>query len=347
MKQFNQSSNRHRSEQGFLHDRSPTKSLRKSARAHENLSTKVVGYGNNHLPPTPDTMSTATVGANSSTQSIVTERSLTDGVVVPSNGFASLVQDSRPKSSGSTSTYHSSGHLEHQNGSVGLGVSNDDLKSTQVEQSENDFHSNDAARISEPRRSNSPFKARRFVDSNPPIRPVLATHVTDIMFNGEGFMPKDPLRNASYPSPSRLNRPYHGQTSPNSRRNSGAPNEKAITSLRQPSQSRVLSPASGPYQEVKNEDTQAAFSGQPNLSLHAPNSQQAAENNPTTTQSVASRFFRRTINQGVNDTVTNRESAQARPPSRPHLSRPSSIHGQTHPQRPRIHSVLPDGMLTS
>lgn len=49
------------------------------------------------LPPTPDTMSTATLDANSSTPSIITEKSLLDGATYPVNSYSDL----RPRTSDS------------------------------------------------------------------------------------------------------------------------------------------------------------------------------------------------------------------------------------------------------
>ena len=57
-------------------------------------------FGAAVLPPTPDTMSTATLDANSSTPSIITEKSLLDGTTYPAKDYSALIPDLRPHTSG-------------------------------------------------------------------------------------------------------------------------------------------------------------------------------------------------------------------------------------------------------
>ena len=51
-------------------------------------------FGSGMLPPTPGTMSTATLGEKSSSHSIVAEKSSADGLSLPANGYASSIRRS-------------------------------------------------------------------------------------------------------------------------------------------------------------------------------------------------------------------------------------------------------------
>ena len=80
--------------------RTPEKRQGKPSRNYEKRSSSpsFAGpiFGAAVLPPTPDTMSTATLNANSSTASIITEKSLLD---YPTKAHSALLLDTRPQSS--------------------------------------------------------------------------------------------------------------------------------------------------------------------------------------------------------------------------------------------------------
>ena len=80
--------------------RTPEKRQGKQSRNYEKRSSSpsFAGpiFGAAVLPPTPDTMSTATLNANSSTASIITEKSLLD---YPTKAQSALLLDTRPQSS--------------------------------------------------------------------------------------------------------------------------------------------------------------------------------------------------------------------------------------------------------
>ena len=75
----------------------PEKRQAKQHRNHEKRSASPSFggsiFGGAVLPPTPDTMSTATLDANSSTPSIITEKSIIDGTPYPAKGYSALIPD--------------------------------------------------------------------------------------------------------------------------------------------------------------------------------------------------------------------------------------------------------------
>ncbi|KAG8530929.1 uncharacterized protein KY384_004286 [Bacidia gigantensis] len=319
------SSSKQSLENGNLENRSPTKSLRKSAKAHANLSAQNVVFGGNHLPPTPDTMGTATHEANSSTQSVVTEKSVTDAALVFNYGYGPNIRNDPVKPSSSASNSHLGDYLQRTADAL-LDASSEDLGSTQAQQSEKGLSADVpiAPPIAPLRKKHS--KAARFAGSSTPARPALSTHVTDMMFNGDGFKPKEPTRNMSYPSPTVFIGPIPTQHSPNSRRSSGVPSEKTVTSPRRQSPSHPRAQLSQQGNKEGLEDVRTVFSDNTPAALRSHGPEQAANSNQGSSQSVTSRFFRRHKSQASNAAYPAQEVALTRPPSSHRLSRPSSIH---------------------
>ena len=305
--------------------RSPNKSLRRSARAHEKLSSQPGSvFGSSHLPPTPDTMSTATVAGNSSTQSIITEKSTGDSRPLITDGFALLIGQDQAESA------------RQQRFKVGrvankevFETSDDDAGSIRAKRS-------DASYQEEP---TAPIKSTRF-SSGLPSRPSLTHHATDMMFNDDGFLPNQASRTLSYPSPSGGSRKASSQLSPASKRSSGVPSEKTVTSYTRPGQA----PA------------------QPALESHSPIEDMEVQPNqdskPSRAPSTSNRFHPRNLlgrfkSQGP-DTVSDvDDEAAARPGPRQRRPRPSSLIGQhtpppfSHKRHVPIMSLLPPGMLTN
>ena len=321
--------------------RSPTKSLRKSAKAHEKLSQHGSSnsvFSNNHLPPTPETMSTATIGRNSSTPSIVTEKSLAEGSSVPVNNYT------RPTSSDSRKVSHfgrrpSTRDRDHD-------ALDEDLQSTQAEQGGPRMGGDPAAFM------NGSVKATRFFGSEVPRRPALNTHVTDMMFNGDGYSPKHASRNASYPAVAQVTERTPSAASPTSRRSSAIARDKITTSPRKAQSSAENqtftnpSPTSLAIGNHPNVDTKSK-SAASSLRFRLPH-RVASSNN---VQSVTSRIFKRNRPATVDEDPETQEAPLPQPPSRPRLGRPSSMHGQrphfTEFQctTPPLKSILPEGML--
>lgn len=148
--------------------------------------------GPNILPPTPDTMSTQKE-ANSSTQSIITEKSLGDKARFPAMKVSAMIPNDRPQTAGTLDT-------EFEKYADG---SDDDRRSVQAPQSE--AHTD--AFVKESVQPSFPFmpggsssKAIQTI-SRTPVRPSLKSYATNIMFDGDGLDEVQPSRGKSYPSP--------------------------------------------------------------------------------------------------------------------------------------------------
>jgi len=357
--------------------RSPEKLERKEIREHQRRpSSPVFGgpmFGGAMLPPTPGTMSTATIAGNSSTPSIVTEKSLRDGTPFPAGTYSALIADGRPGSSDSNFAHYSSNALT--------------------------FNGESDAEPESPPRNRSP-KAARVFGADAPIRPSLATSATAVVFSGEGYATTQPSRNLSYPSPSGRPRRASEQLSPTSERSSGTVGDRS-SSLAQQDRRNGSSTATTPIKRGARESqarsppagqdpitpTTASPNVQPetdpklgrSASLRSKLNKMSLSPSQSTHQSVASRLFRRSNSQSVQAPSSAQITTASRPPiargnsSARHarLPRPSSLHGSSpmYGQRPisnntsntshhrkppqdsdlhpyELASMLPEGMLT-
>ena len=340
-----------RSEKTLREQCSPTKSLRQSARAHNKLAlgTGPV-FSSNHLPPTPDTMSTATIEANSSMQSIITEKSLADGAAAPPHGYAAFVQD-RP----SRNKIAFGNEIIVNNDTT----SDDDIESTQVQRSNVGSRGADIGYAESPLHMGASMKATHFFGSDIPARPALTTSTTDFMFNGKGFSPKQPSQGLSYPSPKSSSRHASQHVSPSrsSKRSSGVPSERTVTSPRLSSPSHPNSPSE--LQSTTREvDAPTMLDDKPSRnssSLRFRLPRTSSTSSTPHNRSISSRIFRRSSSRVSNAPVTEEPpSVQKKPLSRPRLPRPSSLYGQhpssssSSPNLPssNLQSLLPIGMLT-
>ena len=309
--------------------RSPTKSPRKEAGEHQRRpSSPAFGgpmFGGAVLPPTPGTMSTATIAESTSTPSIVTEKSLLDGTPLPAKGYSALIPDGRPRSSES-------------NLAIRLG------NALAAEESDQEPGSP---------RSNRSAKA---------VRPSLTTSATDTVFSGDGYATIQPSRTLSYPSPrARVRRPSGptGQLSPTSEKSVGghsstrSHNERRSTAVtptkadskETPSRSPPKNPqkiAPAPAMTNSPADTDiksgraASFRSKINKISLAPSQ--------STQKSVASRLFRRANTNSTQAPPSNQTDSPLRPPlarqtsTGPHARtpRPSSLYGSSpiYGQRP-------------
>ncbi|MCJ1469294.1 hypothetical protein MMC07_007927 [Pseudocyphellaria aurata] len=157
-------------------------------------------FGHDVLPPTPDTMSTANIDAHSTAPSIITERSLMDGMPFEFNShreFASALRPRTAETSGDPSKLDPSPVFDEGDAWI---KSDGEHESTQVAQS-------DAGTIVNPLLSHSASTVpkgslnNRRQASALPVRPLLGAYATDMMFNGEGYASVQPARTMSYPSP--------------------------------------------------------------------------------------------------------------------------------------------------
>ena len=172
--------------------RTPEKRQSKQPRSHEKRSSSpsFAGpiFGAAVLPPTPDTMSTATLNANSSTASIITEKSLLD---YPAKAYPALLPDTRPHSSEGGNRSASSGSLR------------------------------DTARPGMGAQSHT----RGISESDAVRRPSLTTSGADMFSGGSSIQAS---RTLSYPSPTGRARRLSGQRSPQSYRGSDSNSEKTV-----------------------------------------------------------------------------------------------------------------------
>ena len=292
-------------------------------------------FGAAVLPPTPDTMSTATLDANSSTPSIITEKSLLDGTSYPAKGYSALIPDARPHTSDSTNRSASPGSLK------------------------------DMVRQDMSARSG----ARGKPGSDAPTRPSLTTYGT-YTYCGESLSPTQASRTLSYPSPTSGARRLSDQRSPTSYRGSDSTSEKTVNQSPEERLSSGIAATITPTRRTARDDHRSPLSshdtGAPSPITALPHL--AASPQPQRSSSfrsqIANKFkFNRSI--GNASRIPNPSSnPQASSPSRPpvnrvpaatqhaRLPRPSSLYGQ-HPlpdSNPSptcdMSPILPQGMLT-
>ena len=150
------------------------------------------------LPPTPDTMSTQKE-ANSSNQSIITEKSLRELTRFPAKDLSAMIPDDRPHTAGTSSIDFA--NLDNYD--------DNEQRSEHPQQSE--AHTD--AFIKESLEPSFPFlargssvKARQLMGGDAPTRPPLTTYATNLMFDGDGIDDIQPSRGMSYPSPTKETR---------------------------------------------------------------------------------------------------------------------------------------------
>ena len=310
--------------------RTPEKRQGKQVRNHEKRSSSpsFAGpiFGAAVLPPTPDTMSTATLNANSSTASIITEKSLLDH---PTKAHSSLLLDTRPQSS------------QSGNGSPTAGSLRDTGRPSMSAQSH----------------------TRGISGSDTARRPSLTIAGADT-FGGGSLSTTPASRTLSYPSPTSRTRRLSGQRSPQSYRGSDSNSDKTVDQssqerLRSGSGATIM-----PTRRTARDDHRSPLSPQeatatspitalPHLAASPPRSSSLRSK-------IVSRFSRSSTNNATripNPTTPSRPPVTRAPASTQpaRLSRPASLHGQ-HPDfnsspSPTydLKSMIPDeeDMLTS
>ncbi|KAL8926340.1 MAG: hypothetical protein Q9172_001849 [Xanthocarpia lactea] len=198
-----------------LHSASPTRSggrhQPQQRQRYEKPDTKpsFAGtiFGPDALPPTPGTMSSATLGGRSSNHSIIAEKSLNDGMSRPTSGHMSDIPHGR--SHGSNAGLRS---LQDVFPHTGLPSAFD--HDTDIEISDDDGHA--AYPVASKQQSvqlddkswatpliGGPVKASRTLGSNNTQRPRLNKYTTSTM-NEDDMETNRPSRTISYPSPGRL-----------------------------------------------------------------------------------------------------------------------------------------------
>ena len=352
-----QPENTQRGEPKRHQERTPEKHVRKGNRERQRRpSSPAFGgpmFGGGVLPPTPDTMSTGTVAASSSTPSIVTEKSLLDGTPYPAKAFSALMPTGRPSTSDSSLTSNFGTALVYNQGRNSPHAPSSESRSPKLEQR--------------------------------PVRPSLTTSVTDSMFNADHCSPAQASRTFSYPSPARRTRRGSSQLSPVSSKSSNPPSERTATlsprnhtrtssatatpRKRSPRNTQQGTPTatrdnSTPRPMSTETQREASLDGTRASSLRSKMAKISLTPSQSTQRSIASRLFRRSNSQTVQKSSQPTGSpakpaiAHARQPrptslygsSPVHGQNPSSTHNQNHELSPpptyKLSPILPEGMLT-
>ncbi|KAG6990921.1 hypothetical protein G7Y79_00060g092250 [Physcia stellaris] len=148
--------------------------------------------GPNVLPPTPDTMSTQKE-ANSSTQSIITEKSLGDMTRFPARNVSAMMPDDRPHTAGTLDTEYERHTDEHDSGRPSA--------RPQKSETHTDAFIKESLQPSFPFMSGGSLSKAVHKTGHTPTRPTLTSYATNIMFDGDGIEEIQPSRGMSYPSP--------------------------------------------------------------------------------------------------------------------------------------------------
>lgn len=298
-------------------------------------------FGGGYLPPTPETMSTTTVAGNSSTPSIVTEKSLLD----------------RPHTSGSGSFQSHLATALDFNGRNAEESSDDEQALPRPKGSHPSLRDENAGRSQFLPRTGGEA-TRRLQANAPAIRPSLTTSGTApgsaMIFSSEAYMPSQASRTSSYPSPTGSSRRDFDQLSPTSSI-SMTPTKRTPSGRSPRSPISTQEPLPPIAFEVRQEATPAPKLGR-SASLR---SRMAAKMTKTPTQSthqsVASRLFRRTATQPIHNPANRKAAHPSRPPisrapsSHARVPRPSSLYNGAQPLADptyTLSSLLPNEMLT-
>ena len=321
--------------------KSPPKSPSQKPRSYSSSNGSMVFGG--RMPPTPDTMSTATIGgASSSTQSIVAEKSLLDHGGPPCKGYTNLVNYGRPHTSDSDShhpIHHPSSDPSNltfdEQLSLSRSYANADVQQVATEKYEDDR--NVASPVVPEHASNS-----KPVAANSSSRPALTSYQTDMMFNGDGFALVQPSRTLSYPSPRRRPGASSSQSYSNSPTKDGSQNGYGTTEI---GTHAISTDGTGDLKEVPIDRMKDNLRKE---NLSPIKSQHYGEENPIPAygnqqRGEASRsrfgrfqFFKRTNSQHTG----NQSNPQATSPRRPRNVRSQS---STRAQIPPLRSQISNG----
>ncbi|KAL8934132.1 MAG: hypothetical protein Q9216_006058 [Gyalolechia sp. 2 TL-2023] len=240
-------------------------------------------FGPDVLPPTPGTMSTATLGGRSSNQSIADERSLNGGQSRPSSSARSALPETRPygPKGGRTTAQNRPQHAMDDT-NADTRISDNERQDPKAAANANSSYQSDIqfSGFSQA----SPFTSgssqmNRSSSIRTSQRPPSMAPSKDFMFNGDGIDSIRPARTISHPSPSGS---HHSSTKTPSRSTAQAPasgNAQAKNSGKEPS---IPPAAAEPFVEP---------SIRRSLSTRSKSSHSTAQVLPT--QRLTDRLFRR------------------------------------------------------
>lgn len=155
-------------------------------------------FGHDVLPPTPDTMSISNRGTNSSTPSIITEKSLLDGAA---KTCKAITTEARPQSKeGLSGGPKLSVALSFDEDADHIKWESEHDESTPVAHSNAGTIGHSPETLPTSTFMGKSSSTKQQVGDTPP-RPVLTTYATNMMFNGEDFTLVQPSRTISFPAP--------------------------------------------------------------------------------------------------------------------------------------------------
>lgn len=158
-------------------------------------------FGHGFLPPTPDTMSISNRGTNSSTPSIITEKSLLDGTPQGAKAYRALIPEGRPQSAesvGGVSNLIAAPVLDEDTELITWESEHEE--STPVAQSNAGTIGQSPEPVQTSTFMGKSLNAKQLAGDTPP-RPRLTSYATDMMFNGEDCSSIQPSRTMSFSSP--------------------------------------------------------------------------------------------------------------------------------------------------
>lgn len=155
-------------------------------------------FGHDVLPPTPDTMSISNRGTNSSTPSIITEKSLLDGAAKTHKALTTeACSQSKEGLSGGPKP---SAALSFDEDADPIKWESEHEDSTPVAHSNAGTVGHSPETLPASTFMGKSSSTKQQVGDTPP-RPVLTTYATNMMFNGEDFTLVQPSRTISFPAP--------------------------------------------------------------------------------------------------------------------------------------------------
>ncbi|KAI4259145.1 MAG: hypothetical protein L6R42_004726 [Xanthoria sp. 1 TBL-2021] len=164
-------------------------------------------FGLDALPPTPGTMSSATLGGRSANHSIVAEKSLNDGISRPTTSHTSDIPHGRSRGSNdelrSAQDDHAKAGLQSTfDNDTDFDVSDENKHPAYRDTFMQPSHYLNGNSRATPLMGES-TKASQILGANGAQRPRLNSHITDSMFNEEDIETTRPSRTISYPSSGR------------------------------------------------------------------------------------------------------------------------------------------------
>lgn len=154
-------------------------------------------FGHDVLPPTPDTMSISNRGTNSSTPSIITEKSLLDGAA---KTYKALTTEACSQSKeGLSGGPKLSAALNFDEDADHIKWESEHEDSTPVAHSNAGTVGHSPETLPTSTFMGQSSSTKQQVGNTPP-RPVLTTYATNMMFNGEDFTLVQPSRTISFPA---------------------------------------------------------------------------------------------------------------------------------------------------